>query len=353
MIYNLQSQTQEKKKLNLDLYLDSYYAWYSDSASSQNFQPYTTTSARNNAFSLNVAQATLDYQEDKLQGKVTLQYGDIPNTIWNEDFRFLQEAYVGTKITEGLWLNAGLFTTHIGQEAFLPKDNFLSATTVIAFNEPFYQSGLELSYQGLDKWIFELHLLNGLNRFQDNNESKSYGVLINFEPSEKLSFTYTNHLGYEENQGERRRFLNFHNFSTKINLNKFKIIFASDFATQSNSQINNAEESATMYNALLTLHYAFSDKFALTARGEIYEDSDGFISGTFLDSEGNPTGMTLSGFTLGTEYKPQKNAYLRAEVGLIQLGEKEELFYYDNQKTNQRWNILLTAGFYLDDLWLF
>jgi len=71
------SSNVKKTTFKLSLYADSYYAWFSDTLSNPNLQPYTTVGARNNSFGINTAQLGLNYQSEKFRGQITLHYGDI------------------------------------------------------------------------------------------------------------------------------------------------------------------------------------------------------------------------------------------------------------------------------------
>ncbi|MEM6514916.1 MAG: outer membrane beta-barrel protein [Bacteroidota bacterium] len=282
------AQDESTHKITLSSYVDTYFSGYDTDLSQNEFQPFITVGARDNTFGLNIAQIGVNYKHDFLRSNIILHYGDIAQATWSSEFNFVQEANIGVKLAENLWLDAGLFATHIGTESFLPKNNMLSSTAFKTFNEPFYQAGAKLSYSVSD-WDFELWALNGYNNFVDNNDAKSVGVLISKNLNESTSITYTNLYGRESLDGvnpEQNRF--YQNIYLNKNWNdKWYLTVGFDYGIQTNSDLNNPNETATMYAGILTTRHQFNPKFSITGRAEIFNDKNGFISGIITDPERN------------------------------------------------------------------
>lgn len=352
---NAQETEENKHSLTVSGYVDSYFAGYDNDLGQQKFQPFITVGARDNTFGVNVAQFGLHYEHEKVRGNVTLHYGDIPQATWSGDFNMIQEANVGLRLTDGLWLDTGFFTTHIGTESFLPKNNMLSSTAFITYNEPFYQAGAKLSYENVENWYFELWALNGYNNYVDNNDAKSVGALISHNFSENTSITYTNIYGRESEDGispEQNRF--YQNIYLNQNWNdKVFLTLGFDYGIQTNSELDNPEETATMYGGLVTARYQFSPEWSLTGRAELFKNKNGFISGTTINTERNFAGVELTGYTLGTEYRPINNAYLRAEARYTSAADELEIFINNGQPTNNRFEVLVTMGFEIDKVFKF
>lgn len=351
------SQDNEKSdhQLTLSAYVDSYFAGYNTNLDQQDFQPYITVGARDNSFGVNVAQFGLNYEHEKVRGNIIVHYGDIPQATWSTEFNELQEANVGFKLTDGLWLDAGFFATHIGTESFLPKNNLLSHTAYLTFNEPFYQAGAKLTYDALLDWSFELWVLNGYNSFVDTNDAKSIGMLVNYNITKNTSVTYTNLFGRENEdriEPEQKRF--YQNIYLSHNWNeKVFLILGFDYGLQTNSDLQNTNKTATMFGGMITARYQFNPKFSITGRAEIFSDKNGFISGTTLTTNGDLAGIELTGFTLGTEYRPIEKAYIRAEVRNTRAADDLQIFLKENELTNNRFEILFTLGFELEKIFAF
>ncbi|GAA0873354.1 porin [Gangjinia marincola] len=350
-----QKDASVQHKLSLSAYVDTYFAGYDNDLNQQEFQPFITVGARDNTFGVNVAQVGLNYMHEKIRGNFILHYGDIPQATWSDEFNAIQEANVGVKIIDGLWLDAGFFATHIGTESFLPKNNLLSHTMYLTFNEPFYQAGAKLSYDTLENWYIELWALNGYNNFVDNNDAKSLGTLINYTISKNTSITYTNLYGRESEDSspiDQDRF--YQNIYINHHWNeKIYLIAGFDYGFQTNSDLQETNETASMYGGMITARYQFNPTFSVTGRAEIFNDKNGFISGTVIDANGNEAGIELTGFTLGTEYRPLENSYLRAEVRNTRASDDLEIFMKNDELTNNRFEVLFTMGIAFEQLFGF
>lgn len=351
----LQINAQDKKEsvstLELSGYADTYFSYFSNEMEPNALQPFTTASPRSKRFGLNVAQIGLSYSAEKVRGNFMLHWGDIVQATWSQEFTNLQEANIGIRLVDNWWIDAGFFTTHIGTESFLPKNNLLSSTSAATYNEPFFQAGAKLSYEGSNKWNAELWVVNGYNYFLDKNDAKSIGVLFSYNFSENTSLTYTNLFGKESlDNSEENQFRTYHNLYLNRNLNEhWYLILGGDFSTQSNSKLADPGETAIMYNALVTLRYQFIQQWSLTGRAELFNDKDGYISGLVPKRNNQLGGMELWGLTLGSEFKPMQNTYIRGEVRYLNLENQTTLFAGDLD-SNKRWEINFTMGYQFNKL---
>lgn len=340
----MQLFAQEKSSLELDFYADTYYSAFTDE--SPGYQKYTTVSPLSNTIGLNVLQIGLNYSSQNIRSTGILHFGDIMNATWSSHAPFVQEANVGVHLYQDWWLDVGMFATHIGTESFLPKNNDLSSTAVATYNEPFYQGGAKLSYEGSEKYDLQFWVINGYNLFLDDNKAKSVGLLFTYNFSESLSLTYTNLFGRESADGAKSQIRTYHNAYMNGQLTKkLKLTVGVDVGTQTNSSLTSANGSATMFNALATLRYQMTPKLSMTGRYEIFRDEHGFISGLPISTVSK--GLELDGYTLGAEYKPNPNSYMRAETRYITTGNGLNIFLTDNNFTNNRTEFLVTIGTYL------
>jgi len=347
----LSAQETDTTSLSIHAYADAYYARFSDGRALGALQSYTTVSPRHNQWSLNMAEIGVHYSSPWVRGNVTIHHGDIVAATWSTRFPALQEANVGVLLADDLWLDMGFFHTHIGTESFLPRKNLLSSTAVATFNEPFYQAGAKLSYEGWENWTAELWIVNGYNLFSDVNSAKSIGALISYQINENTSVTYTNLFGREsEDDLLIDQFRSYHNLYLNMDLaNGGSLIIGGDYGRQTNTPfdpLSSVIEDATMYNALLIYRQPIADKYSATFRAEVFNDPDGFISGVVAAPNFNPRGLEMIGLTLGVEYKPSADSYLRIESRWIQT--PEELEFFNSDPSNQRLEGMITAGMYIE-----
>lgn len=346
---SLAQESDSTQRLSISGYIDVYFAAFSDSLGPNALQKYNTVSPRDRRFGVNVAQLGLHYFHEKVRGNLIVHYGDIMEATWDETFRFLQEANVGLRLAERLWLDAGFFATHIGTESFLPKNNLTSSTALATYNEPFFQSGARLAYTTPDERFYgEFWVLSGYNLFLDTNKAKSLGVLLRYALSEKVNITYANLVGRESPDGvEPQQYLNYHNLYLTTEGKKWQLVAGADWGWQSNSSLSDPEGTAFIYNALLTLRHNWSEAFSTTLRGEVFSDENGFISGTFPTQTGAEEGLQTWGLTFGTEYRPKDKTYFRIEGRYLQTPDRLPIFY-DGNPTNERWEFSATLGLIFD-----
>lgn len=345
-VASLLSQS-DSSRLRLSAYVDAYAAHYTDQRPPNALQEVATVSPRSDRLGLNVAQLGLHYQAARLRGNLVLHAGDIAQATWSQTFRNVQRANVGLRLFDQVWLDAGFFTTHIGTESFLPKNNDLSSTTVATYNEPFYQAGARLSYAGSERWTTELWLVNGYNFFLDANAAKSVGVLLSYALSDTWTLSYSNLLGRESDDGiAPAQFRVYQNAYLTGTLAEERLRFSlgGDLGLQSHSALFDSTSTARMYNALLTLRYQFHPQWSLTTRAEVFDDPSGFISGLYSTNGIVPLqGLSLAGLTLGGEYRPLPQGYLRVEGRYLRT--QTGLVMFDNDFDRRaRLEVMVTLG---------
>jgi hypothetical protein len=332
-------------KVSLSYYVDAYYAFYTDSMAADGFQQFPSVSPRSNQFGLNTAMVTAQYDASQVRATVTLHYGDIPLSAWSSTYNPIMEAHAGIRLCEKVWLDAGFFRTHVGTEGLLPKENIASAVSINTFYEPYFESGIRFNYIPNDKLSLNLLVLNGYNRYEENNDKKSVGLLINYNFNDHASIGYSNYTGDDSPQGEPISHIMIHNsLFFNYQLKKLKLQAGGDYCMQQHSAIGNANKSANMNSGVLSLKYLCCKMTSVYARGEFFNDKDGFMSGIGFDYTGKATGLIISGVTLGIEYKPTENSYVRLEGRQLQAEKNQHIFYYDGYYRNYRTEFMMNMG---------
>jgi hypothetical protein len=348
------SQNDSLSKFSWSGYVDAYYAYYTDSAGTGNYQKFPSISPRSNQFGLNTAQITFQYDAEKVRGLATFHYGDIPRATWSSTFNNIMEAHAGVRICKKLWLDAGFFRTHVGTEGLLPKENFASSVSVNTVYEPYFESGLRLNYNPNTKLSVNLYLLNGYNRFEDNNEKKSFGALINYAFSDKFSIGYSNYTGDDTPvQPDSIAVLSHILYHNALFFNgqyrKLKIQAGGDYCMMENSGIDNESglpdsSFAGMISGVISLKLMASKTVAAYIRGEFFDDPDGMMSGVIVDKKGKFTGYHVTGVTLGAEYKPTESSYVRLEARQLQMDNDQEIFITNGDPSSSRLEVLFNIG---------
>jgi hypothetical protein len=320
-------------------FIDTYYNYNTDKSNNPKFFP--SVSPYRNQFRINIAQLSLRYNSEEFRGNLTFQYGDIPDVNWEPStkYKFIQEANIGFTPLKNFWIDAGFFQTHLGAEGF-PPNNFLNSNALISVAEPNFQSEIKFSYEFSKKFNAAFHLMNGSNLYEDNNKNKSFGLQLNYSPSENLQFTYNNIIGNEipaDENNPRTGFL--HNFIISYSPNKkIDLLGNFDIGHREKSKLLDTTSTAYAYGGLISARYKFNNKFSSSLRCEFYQDLDGILSGIVFDH----SGAKGNGFALGMEYKPIEFAYARLEYYLLRMDANQKAF---SDNSNIRHEINFSLGF--------
>lgn len=319
-------KAQDFTKFSLSGYVDTYYAW-DDDKNGNSVRQFSSTVPYREEFRLSIAQVSVKYNDTKVHGALTLHYGDIPTINWPANQQFVQEAYAGFSPAKNLWVDAGYFLTHIGAEGLLPKGNFFNTLALPTYYEPFYQSGVRVSYEFSPKVYGSLHLLNGYNVFTDDNKNKSFGITLGVKPVKNLEVIYNNLIGNEISSVSEGKTRMYNNLVIKFSpSSKVDFLLGADLAFQERSSLNDSTANATMYSGLAGIKYKISKKVSASIRGEIFNDKDGFLSGAFTDASGNQTGLKAFGVTFGIEVRPVDNANFRIESRYLSADKDQKIF---------------------------
>lgn len=352
LLFSFVVKAQDKSTLELKAYGDVYYGFYPDNSFS-GLQTYSTSSPRN-SIGLNNLQLGLHYTSKDIRSSMTLHHGDIAQATWDNTFDMVQEANVGVQLFTDWWLDAGLFRTHIGTESFLPKNNDLSIISIITYNEPFYQAGAKLAYEGSEKFDLEFWIANGYNQFIDINTAKSLGLLFTYHISDMHSVTYTNLTGDETNNGVLPAtdiMRSYHNLYYNGNIkNKVKLTFGVDYGLQNNTEFTTDPSNFLAF--LGTVRFIITKKSALTVRYEYFDDPSGFIGGGYFlnPMEERFSGYTIQGITGGYEYAPSESSFIRIEGRFLdELNDAPNVFAGNSKPTRMEW--MINMGTFFDKKW--
>ncbi|HLX52864.1 MAG TPA: outer membrane beta-barrel protein, partial [Aquella sp.] len=296
-------------------YVDAYYAHYSDSVGAGKFQKFGAISPISDNFGVNIAQLTANYNSKRIRATVTLQAGDLPRAAWSPVYNYIQEANAGVRLAKNLWVDAGFFKTHIGTESLLPKDNICSSVSIITFYEPWWQSGVRLTYTPSDKFTGALYVVNGYNQFVAINKKKAAGLALTYNISDRFSIGYYNLLSDDTPDSisiSHWRLLN--NVVINIDITKkLKLQAGVDYIVQEHSDISYIPgytdySTAFANSGIVTLRYQWFKKLAVYGRYEVLNDQMGIITSPNNYDANNPA-FHIMGGTLGIEYKPTESSY--------------------------------------------
>lgn len=337
--------TDSSGKIKFSGYLDAYYARYSDTAGFNNFQKFPTTSPQSNVIGLNIIQFSAKYSADKFRGTGTVFFGDIPQSAWSPRYNMIQEANMGFQLFKNVWIDAGFFRTHIGLESIQPRENIAMSLATTTYFEPYFCSGAKLTWNANDKHTIQFHVLNSFNTFIETNKNKALGLSYAFHPNDKINLTFNTVVCDESPATQKRKQTrSYNNLVFVYSGNRLILGYEFNFGYQTNTKLNDTTAAATMWSSLLAVKYRFTPKFAGYIRGEIYQDPDEILSGPVETVNHQLAGLSIVGGTVGLEYKPIPNSYVRIEGRALESKSDEQIFYWQNQSHNIRYECLLGLG---------
>jgi hypothetical protein len=345
-IISREERASQSPKLTLGGYVSVYYASYSDTADANNFQKFPTTAPQSDVFALNLAQITARYSSRNARVNTVVQYGDMPRSVWSPVYNYLQEANAGIRLFSKLWLDAGLFRTHIGLESVQPRENIASSVAVVTFFEPYYMSGAKLTYQASDKLTLQVNAFNSFNGFLETNHKKAVGFSCVYDVSPKLSITFNTLWNDDSPDSAKVAHGRLYNNAYLIyKTRRLTLGLEANYGLQQNTSLKSPNKTAQMYSALAEAKYMLVDKFNIYGRGEYFTDPDEMLTGPEYNQNTQLIGLTVSGGTLGFEFRPLQNAYLRLEGRVLQTHDtNEEIFYLKRKSSTMRQEAMCSFG---------
>ena len=332
--------------IKIEGYIDSYYAYDTDplvmpkgqDKRKENSRALNAIGYRKNEVNLNTAQLTASTTTDLYRARMTVAYGTMPQQLWfPTEYLSLQEANLGFRLIENLWFDGGIFLTHIGGEALLPKNNWLSSLAMTTMFEPFYQGGAKLTYKPTEQVEVQLHALNGYGLIEAVNPMPAAGLLVTYTPMSNLAITYSGYAGNPKASTDPAAFRSFNdlNFSYQITEN-VGLRGSIDVAYQS--------DIASLYHSgFLTARYNFNPSWSVSARGEYVYDEKGMLSAypNLKDA-----GIMGGGVTLGGEFKPTDTSYVRLEGRQLFFDANKNKIFQDLSRnpSSSRFELMGSVG---------
>lgn len=328
--------------LTISGYAELYYGFDFNKPANNTRPGFVYSHNRHNEVNANLAFIKANYDNGSVRANLALMAGTYSNANLVAEQGVLKnifEANAGIKLskTDNLWLDAGIFSSHIGFESAISKDCWVLTRNISSEITPYYESGAKLTYTTNDGKLTLTGLyLNGWQRInrQDGNSSPAGGVQVYYKATDKITLNYSNYLGTEGADSVRvRRF--YHNFYGILQLtNKLGLTAGFDYGTQQKAKGSN--ETNYILSPVAIVRYQLADKWAVAGRFEYYQDKKGAIIAT-----ATPNGFDTKGYSLNIDYAPVSNALIRLEGKVYD--SKDKIFVRNNMPVSN--SPLITASF--------
>lgn len=330
-----------KNPLSISGYIETYYSFDFANPSDHNRPSFVYSHNRHNEVNLNLGFLKAAYATDKARANLALMSGTYANANLAAEPGVLKnifEANAGVKISKkkNIWVDAGIFASHIGFESAIGKDCWNLTRSILADNSPYYESGVKVSYTSdNEKWFLSGLILNGWQRIQrvNGNNTPAFGHQLTFKPNSKVTLNSSSFVG-SDSPDSTRQMRYFHNFYGQFQLTeKFGMIFGFDIGAQQKTK--NSNDYNTWYSPVLIMKYAPTEKISIAARGEYYSDANGVIVNT-----GTPNGFQTYGYSLNLDYTIMNNVIWRIESR--GFTSKDKIFTLNDNPSSQ--NYFLTTA---------
>ncbi|MBO0935105.1 porin [Fibrella sp. HMF5335] len=326
--------------LTVSGYVEAYYSHdFSLAKTTQERPSFLYNHRRNREVNVNLAFIKAAYVNDRVRGNLALQVGTYPQYNYAAEqalIKNLFEANAGVKLSKNrdLWLDAGIFASHIGFESAISKDCWTLTRSILAENSPYYLSGAKMTYNTANgKWTLLGSVVNGWQRIKrlDGYSGPSLSTQVQYRPSPELTLNWSSFLGSDRPDSLRQtRFFN--NFYAIINpQGRFGVILGFDIGSDQKPVVRTGSDarvegggSYVWYSPVVIARYKTSDKSYVNGRVEYYDDKAGTLIGT--------PGFQTMGYSLGYDYAMLPNALFRLEGKMYD--SKTPLTTFENRRVN-------------------
>lgn len=293
-------------------FLDGYYSYNandpSESANGKINDLYNFND-KTNQWALSAAKLTLNHDPGRIGAHVDLMYGRTNKLVnTSSQLDFVEQAYISTKPpkAKGFELDLGKWVTSAGAEVIESKDNWnYSRSILFAWAIPYYHFGARTSMPVSKVDTIGVQVVNGWNNITNSTGGVTVG-LTNALVKPKYQWNadlYTGPEDFPTQHGYRNL------FDTTVLLTpnaKFNAYVNYDFGVNQDSIHNGVGDNVTnkWQGVAFAAHQQITSKFAGAGRIEVFDDSNGYATGTK---------QTVKEFTATGEYHWPLGLLARAE----------------------------------------
>lgn len=303
-------------RVRIGAFADAYYGWDAGRPSSHD-RAFTTQAARHDEFNVNLAHIDATMTGDRVRGRLALQagtsvqvnYAGEPTTGSNSGpslSRTIQEAVVGVRLRPGVWVDGGVFFSHIGQESWISRDNPTYTRSFTADYTPYYSSGVKVTWSASAKLTAQLHLLNGWQNIAEGNARKAIGARIDWMPRRGVAFGWTSFHGDEQPEASARRMRNLQQLFARLDPRSDLTLW---LTADKGWERPDEGPTSTWGSVTAIAERHVSPTVALAVRAERFVDRDGV-----LIPVADPRGFAVNSASVGVNLRLPEGVQWRTEA---------------------------------------
>ncbi len=320
-----------KPKIAISGFVDVFYCYDFNKPETHRRQDFLYNHNRHNEVNINLALIKFAITQPKYRANIALHTGTyVEDNYSNEPvaLRHIYEANIGVALAKNskLWLDAGIFPSHIGFESAISKDSWTLTRSMLAENSPYYLTGAKITYSPKAQWEIAGIVCNGWQVIQRpyGDPSLSGGTQVKFTPNKKYTFNWSTYVG-EEKIGTRMIMRYFSNLFAQMQLtDKLGATIGFDFGVQQEHPDSNTYQN--WMSPIAIVRYSVNSKMAIALRGEYYQDQNSTIVSTATGS------FNTMGVSLNIDYSPAENVLFRIEGRWFK--DQDKIFVRNNSLVN-------------------
>jgi hypothetical protein len=315
----------EKDNLKFSGYAEIYYAYDFNEPPNHDLPPFLFSYNRHNEINLDLGFLKASYVTERVRANFALMAGTYAQANLSAEpdvFRNLFEANAGFKLAKekNLWIDAGLFLSHIGFESAIGKDCWNLTRSILAENSPYYEAGAKISYTtDSGKWFVSGLILNGWQRIKrvDGNNTPAFGTQLTYKPNNALTLNYSTFFGSDK-PDVSRQWRYFNNLYAIYQITpKWGVTGGFDFGWE--QKFKGSGDYHTWYSPVGIVRYTVNEKINVAARLEYYQDPNGVIIST-----GTSNDFKTIGYSANLDYSISDHLLWRIEGRGFQ--SKDDIF---------------------------
>lgn len=278
---------------------------------------FTTQAARHHEFNVNLAFLEARLDGNGIRARVALQAGTSVQANYAAEpavgavsgpslSRHLQEAIVGVRLGREVWVDGGVYLSHVGSESWISRDNPTYTRSLIADYSPYYQAGARITWAPSARFSAQVNVVNGWQVISENNDAKSVGLRLEYVASPAVTLSAYNLIGNEIPAGSGGRTRYFQGASLRLTPSSRSLVIATvDIGVEEGSA---GGRRSTWYGGALIGKVRATPRVGLSGRVERYADPDQVIVVT-----GFPAGFRVWGGSVGVDVVTAERVLWRTE----------------------------------------
>ncbi|MBI5914122.1 MAG: porin [Bacteroidetes bacterium] len=311
-MYGQQDSASHKPSLDISGILDVYYGYDFNKPANHELPWFLFSYRRHNEVNLNLGLVKLAFDGGRYRANLGLAAGNYPEYNLSGEpasLRHVYEANAGLSLGQQnkLWLDAGIFGSHVCFESLIAHDNWTLTHSILFENTPAYLAGAKLTWQPSDAWTLMGLVSNGWQRIYraEGNSFPAFGSQVTYSAS-GTTLNWSAFVSSDDPDSLRRLRI-FNDFFGKFQVTEtFGVIVGFDVGLQQVSKGSGTYR--VWYTPVLVQRQAIGERWAAALRLEYYADEHNVVIPT-------PGGVAFKtvGASLNVDFSPYKNVLLRME----------------------------------------